>query len=270
MGEKSPVREVRGISIGGKGEPYKPVVREFRERGLHVAENTIQYWRNGGRQPGRTSRRLDVSEIVAEEGAARKNEQLLRIVKTALGEREMLANNPDSFSKGYGIVNPVAEKLHVSPSVIHVVFRLTRADICLAQEVSSAVAEDFSEAVRKFQSKYPLGSRKESPLVRKLSNQKWDGNMSGFYEIFNQVGAPTVRAWLPYELEMFKDWYAYQQEQGKNKLTVFDKIILENWRKYNLGPTSKKVKSLTGVSLDEPALASHVRALEGTLLPKAG
>ncbi|OGH15626.1 MAG: hypothetical protein A3C22_02750 [Candidatus Levybacteria bacterium RIFCSPHIGHO2_02_FULL_37_10] len=266
MNENSPVTEVGGISIGQKGDPYKPIVSQFEKRGISVTAGSISYWRRGKRTAGRTRRRLEVGEIVARKGAERKNKQLLYIIEAALIEEDALINDPNSFGRGYGIVVPVAEKLHVPPGEIHVVLRLMRADICLAEKVPESVFNNFSHAVSEFRLRYPLDSRQESPLTKKLHDQRWDGSMSGFYKIFNSVGAPTIRAWLPYELKMFEDWYLHQQEA--NSLTAFDEVILSNWRKYNLGPTSKEIKKLTGVSLDEPALASHIRVLDGTFLPK--
>lgn len=269
MTEKPSVEEIGGINIGKRGDPHKPVIDELAKRGISIHRATIDRWRMGERQGKRTRRRLDIPEVVAKEGAARKNTQFLRIIESALEEKEMRMHDSTRVpNKRYGLVDSVAEILRVPPGGINISFRLMRADICLAKEVPKPVTDSFSEMVDDFRSKHQLDSNRESPLTRRLHDQQWDGSMKGFYEILDRVGPPTVKVWVSYELEMFNAWYLRQQ--GANNLTTFDEIVLENWRKNNLRSTSKEIKIRTGVSLDPRALATHVRMLDGTFLPKIG
>lgn len=267
MSENSPVTKVGGINIGRKGDLHRPVIEQLREQGIPIHNVTISRWRSGERGADKTRRRLDIPGIVAKEGAARKNAQFLRIIKSALEEKEMRMRDSTLVSnKRYGIVDSVAEALRVPPGAINISFRLMRADICLAKEVPESVADNFVQSVNEFRLKHQLNSNKESPLTRKLHDQKWDGSMRRFYQVLDEVGPSTIKVWVPYELEMFNSWYLHQRET--NKLTAFDEMMLENWRKYNLKSTSKEVKRLTGVSLDIKALAAHIRMLEGRFLPR--
>lgn len=269
MSEKLPVEVVGGIRIGRRGDPHKSVIKEFAEQGILIDRGTIDHWRRGDRQAGMTRRRFDVPEVIAKEGATRKNRQFLHIIEVALREKEKLMDNSTlAPSKRYGLADSVAGILRVPPGTINMSFRLMRADVCLAKEVPESVTAIFEGKANEFRSKYPLNSNKESALTRELFEEKWNGGMKGFNEALSKVGPTTVKAWVPYELETFKAFYLFQQKT--NTLTFFDRMILENWRSYNLRSASEKIRSLTGVSLDQKGLAAHVRALEGKLFPKIG
>lgn len=269
MSEKLPVEVVGGIRIGRRGDPRKSVIREFAEKGILIDKGTIDHWRRGDRQAGMIRRRFDVPEVIAKEGAARKNRQFLHIIEVALREKEKLMDNSTlAPSKRYGLADSVAGILRVPPGTINISFRLMRADVCLAKEVPESIAAIFEGKVNEFRSKYPLDSNKESALTRELFEEKWNGEMKGFNEALSKVGPTTVKAWVPYELETFQAFYLFQQRT--NTLTFLDKMILENWRSYSLRSASEKIRDLTGVSLEPQALALHIRMLDGTLLPKVG
>ena len=249
------------VDLGSPGDPLQPVREAFGRRGVRISDGLITRLRSGTSRPAGTEYRLACGDRLWANDAWLKTQYCLRVLSVGR-ERRQPSPEPPRVYTCIGLTRAMGAALGCTHLELSYVLRTMRADLALssARTRDDQLVAEFRETASLFLRVHGPHRWREMHGVNDLVDAAWDQQtIHGFYvALYAIAGSLTRASWLPYELDLLRNFYLRQHQLG-DPLTPLDREALASAanRKPTRVELSGMVRAHVGVEYDESCVTTH-------------
>lgn len=253
-----------GVFIGDKNDKLKIFLEELAKRGAPIYETTLSRIRGGDISGSVVTQQLLLGEVLKTGNPQLKCKLFSDIADTAEEMRyHQSGNSPRYLSEGF--TKAVAADLDFSDGNVRNCLRAMRADLllyCIGKSATPDLIVHFVQIAESYLRAYSSPPSDKGAKHKIDIDNHWNRtSVVDFYRrIYGIRGPRTIGTWVPYEVEIFSQFYKLQSDVGW--LTPLDKLILDAYRVrgQNDGLVTF-VKEKTLIDYNQDALTAHANAL---------
>lgn len=268
------------IPLGGPGDSIRPPLEDLIKRGiLSVHPNTICNLRSGRYSGSIIRQLLELSEVLKSNDASWKDELYLKITITGQRLRTNQSTLDSHRYQSKGLTKAIAKELKFKRDsrILWDLILAMREDITLfdLENPKSSLYDSFLATYNEYLDHYLFKGRQ-----MKSTDQTKPGYSQALFDTFERKPSSltdfyrftyfqlrnkgrVIGTLLPYELDMFNDFYQRQNLSG-NPLTPFDRLVITSTlNRVPDGVLASKIRSKTGLPLSRTTLILHRHVLVG-------
>lgn len=252
-------------SIGIRGQSRAEARAALAELGVKVSLQTIAGFRNKGRgyEGNGVINRLAYNQFQKIGNSDSKIAHYLDIGQTAVDSTLPQKRRPHRLSSE-GLIDRVADKLHLAQVELRRRLRAIRADISESDRVKpdQRVRSMFSAMVHEYVNDYSKPKNDKNERVLTIAEEWRDPTIGSFYRIlYIETNGPGIGTLVPYESRFISDYYQQLQQGGKSEFSPFDKFVLEAVTKSRTVQYADAFRRRTGIPIDDGVIRSHAAIL---------